>query len=126
MNVGVSFVHTSVIDFFGLGGIYFFYIIYKISNSIINAKKANRLDLDYERCSNFGDIISNTYTLLNYIAWQIVSFVIMTSAMRLFAFEASIFIVIILINLIVSIVFIAICAKGTTKETKMKKENVKE
>lgn len=126
MNIGITFVHTSVVNFFGLGTIYFFYIIYKISNSIINSKKAKRLDLDYERCASFGDIISNTYTLFNYIAWYFVALVLMNLETRLFALESSIFITIMAVNIIVSTIFIVKCGIGAGKMTKMKKEDIKD
>lgn len=64
--------------------------------------------------------------LIELLAWQIVSFVILTTEMRLLAFEAGVFITIIVANLILSIVFIIICAKGATKETKMKKGDIKD
>ena len=126
MNIGITFVHTSVVNFFGLGTIYFFYIIYKISNSIINSKKAKRLDLDYERCASFGDIISNTYTLFNYIAWYFVALVLMNLETRLFALESGIFITIMVVNIIVSTIFIVKCGIGAGKMTKMKKEDIKD
>ena len=126
MNVGISFVHTSIINFFGFSGIYFFYILYKTAKSIVNSKKADRLDLDYERCSNFGDIISNSYTLFNYIAWVFIVLFLYNMAARPVMLETGIFVTIMLANLIVSIIFIVICAKGTTKETKMKKDDIKE
>ena len=126
MNVGVSFFHTGIINFFGFGGIYFFYILYKISKSIVNSKKADRLELPYERCSNFGDIISNFYTLFNYIAWVFIVMFLYNTEARPVMLETGIFVTIMLANLIVSIVFIVKCAKGTTKETKMKKDDIKE
>ena len=126
MNVGITFVHTSVVNFFGLGTIYFFYIIYKISNAIINSKKAKRLDLDYERCANFGDIISNTYTLLNYIAWYFVAFIILNLETRLLSLEAGLFITVMVVNIIVSTIFIIKCGIGAGKMSKMKKEDIKD
>ena len=126
MNIGVALFHTSVVNFFGLGVIYFFYIIYKLSNAIINSKRAKRLDLDYERCANFGDIISNTYTLLNYLAWYFVAMFLMTAETRLVSLEAGIFITVMMVNIVVSIIFLVKCASGAGKMSKMKKEDYKD
>ena len=122
---GLNFTHSTIVNWFGLGGIYLLYIIYKCSKSVINSKKAKRLDLDYERCQDFGDIISNFYTLFNYLVWVIISLtgplVISSDASGLFTYglDTILFAIIIIVNLVFSIIFIVKCGNGVLKETKM-------
>ena len=129
---GLNFTHPSLINFFGAGIVYAIYIIFKLTKSIINAKKAKRLDLDYERCQGFGDIISNIYVIFNYLFWNIASWVyVMSQNMAeipyfYLYFETTIFSIIIIINLIVSIIFISKCVKGLSKSNHMQKDDSKE
>ena len=129
---GLNFTHPSLINFFGAGIVYAIYIIFKLTKSIINAKKAKRLDLDYERCQGFGDIISNIYVIFNYLFWNIASWVyVMSQNMAeipyfYLYFETTIFSIIIIINLIISIIFISKCVKGLSKSNHMQKDDSKE
>lgn len=129
---GLNFVHTTMINWFYLGGLYFFYILFKLSKSITDAKKARRLDLDYNRCQGFGDIISNTYTLFNYFVWRIISFtgaLIISSESAIFGMvglDTILFMFIIIANVIASAIFIVKCGHGLSKENRLQKENVKD
>ena len=123
---GVQFVHTTFNSFLGVGFIYFFYIIAKFSKSIINSKKAKRLDLDYERCQDFGDIVSNTSTLVNYIVWLIYVQFLLTAEARPLGIDIGLFSLIIGVNTILSIIFIFKCVNGMTKKKAMHKEDKQE
>ena len=100
--------------------------------SIIDAKKAKRLDLDYERCQGFGDIVSNFYVIFNYIFWNFASWLQLMNSNSAAAItvvpvlETGLFIVIAVINAIISIVFLSKCIKGLSKSDRMQKDTIKE
>ena len=131
IDSGLNFTHSAIINWFGFGNLYLIYMVYKCTKSVINSKKAKRLDLDYERCQDFGDIISNIYTLFNYFVWTIMSLMGTLTITTLdngktFGLDTMLFLLIILVNFILSIIFIIKCGVGVSKETKMKKEDIKE
>lgn len=130
---GLNFTHPSIINFFGAGIVYVLYIVLKLAKSIVNAQKAKRLDLDYDRCQGFGDIVTNIYVIFNYVFWILSSLLrsgrtteSMTAPTYLIYVDTVIFIIIIIINVIVSIVFISKCIKGLSKSDRMQKDDSKE
>lgn len=118
---GLEFVHVNLINFYGAGYIYVIYIFYKLTKSIVDARKAKRLDLDYERSQGFGDIVANIYVVLNYFAWIILSFERNTTANEVSyqILNKLLFGVIVAANIIASAIFLGKCIKGLTKANRM-------
>lgn len=126
MNQGIYFVHKSNMTLFGVGSIYFIYIMYKITKSIVNGKTAKMLDLDYERCQDMGDTVSNVYTIVNFVAWTIASYFIGKVESANIGVETVLFFAVVAFNFVASIIYLTKCAIGINKSNRLRKENMKD
>ncbi len=92
--------------------IYFAYLLYKIIKPIVKSVKAKKKKDDYERASNFGDVLEATMTLISSFAGLFALFMSMYAETMFVNVNSAPFMVSAVIAIIINLIFFVKCILG--------------
>ena len=92
--------------------IYFAYLLFKIIKPIVKSVKAKKKKDDYERASNFGDVLEATMTLISSFAGLFALFMSMYAETMFVNVNSAPFMVSAVIAIIINLIFFVKCILG--------------
>ena len=92
--------------------IYFAYLLYKIIKPIVKSVKAKKKKDDYERASNFGDVLEATMTLISSFAGVFALFMSMYAETMYVNINSVPFMLSAVIAIIINLIFFIKCILG--------------
>ncbi len=92
--------------------IYFAYLLFKIIKPIVKSVKAKKKKDDYERASNFGDVLEATMTLISSFAGLFALFMSMYAEAMYMNINSAPFMVSVVIATIINLIFFIKCILG--------------
>lgn len=102
--------------------IYFAYLLYKIIKPIVKSVKAKKKKDDYERASNFGDVLEATMTLISSFAGLFALFMSMYAETMFVNVNSAPFMVSAAIATIINLIFFIKCIIGIRRIKKEEKQ----
>lgn len=102
--------------------IYFAYLLYKIIKPIVKSVKAKKKKDDYERASNFGDVLEGVMTLISSFAGLFALFMSMYAETMFVNVNSAPFMVSVVIATIINLIFFIKCILGIRRIKKEQKQ----